>query len=171
MPTVGHLLFAAPAFRAERLRTHEVAVLLVASMPPDAAILIGWLIGNTWAFHRVLTHSLVFVAAFALVHAIVRRRETMLALGGVASHLALDLLDDGGIPLLWPLTGHHFALGFWRGTSVYDINGTGILRHGNFVADKLCAIFFLGWASWLLWRASQARLAGWGGAPAALPTP
>lgn len=158
MPTVGHLLFAAPAFRAERLKKHEIAIVLAASILPDVDLLAGRLIGNEWAFHRVMTHSLVFVLAFALLHLAVRRRETLLALGGVVSHLALDALDDGGVPLFWPLSPRRVALGFWRGTSIYDMNLAGILRPRNFVADKLCLLVFAVWFAWLSAAALRARL-------------
>ena len=149
MPTFGHLLFAPAAFRAERLKPHETATLLVCSMLPDFDIVAAAVLHRPlFAFHREITHSMLFLSPFVLAWLLTRSRLAACAAFGVASHLALDVLDNGGIPLFAPWSWHPVALGLWRGAGLDHLDR--FFWPDRFVADKLCLTLFLGWAAWVV---------------------
>lgn len=93
--------------------------------------------------HRGPTHSLAaalatwagaswLCAAQGLPHA-----AALAALAGYLSHLALDALTPGGVPLLWPLWGRRVGLPLVR-------TGSGL--------EGLAGLAILGALLWLAWR-------------------
>ena len=60
--------------------------------------------------HRGQTHSLAFVAVFILVWCKISRNEIVGLIIGIASHLALDMLNGKGIELLWPMNSKNYRI-------------------------------------------------------------
>ena len=124
--SIGHVLGAAAAHRTFRCLAPADAprgtraLLLIAALAalPDADIIWGWCQGSATAFHRGITHSVLFAAAFALLGNLVwyhslgafRNVRAALALfGACLVHPLLDYLMGCGdaMPLLAPFS--------WRG--------------------------------------------------------
>jgi inner membrane protein len=95
----------------------------IAAVFPDLDLLIPYRGGpiEKQALHRFFTHTLLLLPFEALLLSwafrYLLRNETLdkvqryaLALLGLLSHVFLDFLTSGGLPFLWPLTTHRFAL-------------------------------------------------------------
>jgi len=123
---IGHVLGAAAAHRTLRgLAPADAprgarAFLLIAALAvlPDVDIVWGWCHGGATAFHRGITHSLLFAAALALLgnlvwyHSLAAFRNVRSALALFAACVAHPLLDylmgcGDAMPLLAPFS--------WRG--------------------------------------------------------
>lgn len=55
--------------------------------------------------HRTLTHSALFIAALALVASPMPALYYWVFLTAYASHTVIDLLNENGVQLFWPLKG------------------------------------------------------------------
>lgn len=116
---VGHYLvgLAITQGLANSGRDRKQGIVLAAvAVLPDFDLVAGLFVGNVWAYHRVVSHSLIAAFSFGLVALSalalfqVRRpihAATMLLLVYL-SHLVLDYATvdarypDSGVPFLWP---------------------------------------------------------------------
>lgn len=93
--------------------------------------------------HRGPTHSLVAsLAAWAVASWLCAAcgflgAVALAALAGYLSHLALDALTPGGVPLLWPLSGRRVGLP--------------VVRVGS-ALEGLARLAILAALAWLVWR-------------------
>lgn len=109
-----HLLFG---LLVVYLTSMPLAPVIVAAYLPDLVdkplSLLGMTNGRDWP------HSLLILAPFAVWLAVERKnRLALVILLMVAGHLAIDLLDEPGIPLLYPFGGY-VGTNLFEGTNVY----------------------------------------------------
>lgn len=149
MPTIGHAIFPFLTFRGQKLGLYGWAVLVFFSLLPDADVILGFLMtGSIWGFHRMLTHSFLFLLIFLAGFIFIRRIEAALAFIGVSSHLLLDLLDTHGLPLLWPFSQQYFALGLWLSSDIRNVNPAGVMNPANFIPDKILVALLILWLTY-----------------------
>lgn len=115
-----------------RHRLALAAVFGIAGAAPDLDSLTAWArhLGNLhFLQHRGFSHSLLGAPLFGLLSAGMlalvarfwrraawlhwRRGHVAAALLGSLTHLVLDGITYGGVPLLWPWTSHRFTLGLF----------------------------------------------------------
>ena len=107
----------------KKLSLHYIFIGGVAGLLPDADIPLHWLLNNVlnfqvdW-FHRTLTHSLFLPLATLVITLILiqftKKKDTALLFAvitfGFATHLLLDGILTGYIPLFYPLSQAQYGL-------------------------------------------------------------
>jgi len=104
-------------FSKKKLSSAAWFVLLLGGILPDTDFLIDWALG--YDSHRTITHSLIFLIAVPILTYILfsiakdpGKKQFAVCIGlGIATHLFLDTLLGGGIPLLWPSMMHFSTSG------------------------------------------------------------
>ena len=146
MATIGHAILPFLIFRRQKLELFGWGVLIFFSLLPDIDVIIGFLAtGSLWGFHRMLTHSLLFVLVFLAGALFIRRIEAVLAFIGISGHILLDSLDTHGVPLLWPFSQQFYGLGLWLSSDIRNLNPEGIINPANFVPDKILISLLILW--------------------------
>jgi len=98
-------------------------LLLLGGLLPDVDYLFGFIFGEN--FHRLFTHSLVFVlVSFFVIYVILKmfdlEKESMYLPIGVLVHIFLDLLIYPGVLLFWPLGTWFWFFGFANEVFIYS---------------------------------------------------
>ncbi len=146
MPTIGHAIFPFLTFRRQKMELFGWGILIFFSLLPDIDVIIGFLAtGNLFGFHRMLTHSFLFILFFAAIYVFIKRIEVVLAFIGVSGHIFLDSLDTHGVPFLWPFSQKFYGLGLWSSSDLRNLNPEGLLNPANFVPDKILLALLILW--------------------------
>ena len=96
---------------------------------PDLDSLIIWSFGFSQTWHRGITHSLLLAGSVGVLLSFWAKPGTRIRWGivygsAMASHGLLDALVsvNGGVELLWPLSFHRFASGFYEYPETVIVN-------------------------------------------------
>ena len=104
---------------------------LLGGILPDIDFLLDWTLG--YDTHRTLTHGLIFLLLVPMIIYLIfsifkhpEKKQFAWCIGlGIATHLFLDSLLGGGIPLLWP-SAMHFS--FAQGINYVSLPGSAFTR-------------------------------------------
>ena len=103
--------------------------------------------------HRGLTHSVSFAIVVSLILSAAVSRRTLterpklflITLSIYGSHLLLDFLSQGGIPLLWPMSNHLFQATVPLFPVVHHSRGLFDTSHLRFLSFELTYAVVLLW--------------------------
>lgn len=138
MATIAHFIVPLLVGLALKLDKLSIAAMVFFAMLPDIDVILGFVfMGSPFALHRGFTHSLVFACVPLAGYIVSRRKELFFGFLGALSHPLIDLVDKGGIPLLWPFSSQYFELGLWKSTNIHEVSIQGFLRPDAFISDKL----------------------------------
>lgn len=101
------------------------------------------LFGTIWGVHRAFTHTLIIPLLLAVLSFIFWKNKKIFFLGlvaafGWATHVILDFLLVGEVPLLFPLTTASWGLNLL-------VSPTSPLEAGIYLLAALDAVVFLAW--------------------------
>lgn len=111
--------------------TNAVGILgLIGSIAPDIDIKLGR------SFHRTFTHSLFFLIFSSCGIAVISKQIALTWFISYTSHLFLDSLTKGGVPLFYPIKSKYGLRLFKTGFLVDKIIGVlGLLMVGIYIID------------------------------------
>jgi inner membrane protein len=105
---------------------------ILGSIAPDLDIKLGK------QFHRTFTHGLFFLIFSSCGIAVISKQIAVIWFISYASHLFLDSLTKGGIPLFYPISGKYGLRWFTTGMLIDKIIGIfGLLMIGAYIIDLI----------------------------------
>jgi inner membrane protein len=100
--------------------TSPIGILgILGSIAPDLDIKLGK------SFHRTFTHSLFFLIFSSCGFAVISKQIALIWFISYASHLFLDSLTKGGVPLFYPIRGKYGLRWFTTGLLFDKLIGLG----------------------------------------------
>jgi len=103
---------------------------------------------------RVYLHNLPSLLILLAITVFISRKLFAQALAGYGSHILIDLADQGGVALLYPLTRKMYGLGLWTST---DPNYTTLK---GLPLDLALSALFIALLIFTAWRTKRKRKTG-----------
>jgi inner membrane protein len=105
---------------------------ILGSIAPDLDIKLGK------QFHRTFTHGLFFLIFSSCGIVVISKQIALIWFISYASHLFLDSLTKGGIPLFYPISGKYGLRWFTTGMLIDKLIGIlGLLMIGAYIIDLI----------------------------------